>query len=73
MNWRKAAGALLLAAGTVALAVKGFSYTTERHDTKLGPIEFTVKEKDRVEIPTWLGVGLIVVGGALLLVRGKKE
>ena len=69
---RKILAIVLLLLGTLALIYRGFDYTKETHDAKLGPIEFRVKEKDRLEIPTWVGVGLIVVGGALLLIDRKK-
>jgi exoribonuclease-2 len=42
------------------------------HEAKLGPIELSVKEKETVNIPMWAGVGAMVIGGALLLVGGKK-
>ena len=39
---------------------------------KLGPLEFSVKEKETVNVPVWAGVGAIVVGGLLLLLGGKR-
>ncbi len=50
----------------------GFSYTKDTHEAKVGPIELSVKDKERVNIPVWAGVGAIVIGGALLLLGGKK-
>ena len=61
---------MILAAGILALAYGGFSYTRETHDAKLGPVEFSVKEK-RVNVPLWAGVVIAVVGAGLLVV-GKK-
>jgi hypothetical protein len=49
-----------------------FSYTKDTHDAKLGPLELSVEDKETVNIPVWAGVGAIVIGGALLLVGGKK-
>ena len=72
MNALKILGVVLIVAGVLALVYRGFSYTKETHDAKLGPIEFSVKEKETITIPTWAGVGAIVVGGILLLVPGKK-
>jgi hypothetical protein len=72
MSARKIVGVILLAAGVLALVYKGFTYTKETHDAKLGPIEFSVKEKESVSIPVWIGVGLILVGGVLLVVGGRK-
>lgn len=72
MTALKIVGVILIVAGTLALVYRGFTYTKETHDAKLGPIEFSVKEKETITIPTWAGVGAIVVGGILLLVPGKK-
>jgi hypothetical protein len=62
---------VLLIAGAVALAYGGFSYTSETHEAKLGPVEIAITEKQRVNIPVWAGVAFLVVGGGLLL-SGKK-
>ena len=63
---------VLVAAGILALAYGGFSYTKETTQVKLGPIELSVKEKKTVNVPMWAGVGAILIGGALLLFGGKK-
>jgi len=62
---------VLLAAGVLALVYGGFSYTRQTHDAKLGPLEISVSEKQRVNVPMWAGV-ILVVGGAGLLLTGKK-
>lgn len=53
--------------GALGLAYGGFSYTKEDHQAKIGPLDISVQEKKTVNIPLWVGVGAIVVGGALLL------
>ena len=73
MNIVKIIGVVLLAAGVLCLVYKGFTYTKETHDADLGPVKLEVKEKERVNIPTWAGIVLIVGGGALLLVPAKKS
>lgn len=73
MNAGKIAGIALIVLGILALVYGGFSYTKETHEAKLGPIEFSVKDKQRVNVPMWAGVGAIVAGGALLLLAGKKS
>lgn len=72
MNATKLVGIVLIAGGVLALMYGGFSYTKETHEAKLGPLSFSVKEKETVNIPVWAGVGAIVAGAALLLVGGKK-
>ena len=72
MDAKKIVAVVLMAAGLLSLVYKGFSYTKESESTKLGPLELTVKEKERVEVPVWVGVGLVIVGGGLLLLGKKK-
>ena len=66
-------GILLVIAGTLALAYGGFSYTKASHDVKLGPIQFSVKEKESVSIPVWAGAGGIALGVLLLLFGDRKK
>ena len=72
MNATKLIGILLLIAGTLGLAYGSFSYTKDTTAVKLWPLEFSVKEKETVNVPVWAGVGAIVVGGLLLLLGGKR-
>ena len=62
----------LVAAGILALVYGGFSYTKETHDAKIGPVEISVQEKERVRVPVWGGVILVVVGTGLLVAGAKK-
>lgn len=73
MNAVKVAGIALVIAGTLGLVYGGFSYTKETHQAKLGPIELSVKEKETVNVPMWVGVGAIVIGGALVVLGSKKS
>jgi hypothetical protein len=59
-------GIVLVVLGVVALVYGGFTYTSETHDAKLGPLELSVKEKERVNIPVWAGLGAVIVGAAVL-------
>jgi hypothetical protein len=72
MNSIKIMAIALIVAGLLALAYGGFSYTKETHEAKLGPINLSVTEKERVNVPVWAGLGIVVVGGALLLFGTKK-
>ena len=69
MNGTKFAAIALIVAGVLGLAFGGFTYTKETHDTKIGPIELSVKDKETVNIPIWLGAAAIIAGGLLLVVR----
>ena len=63
---------LLLVAGAASLALGSFSYTKDKTVLKVGSLEVSAKEKEQVNLPVWLGVGAIVVGG-LLLVVGRRS
>ena len=67
----KIAGIVLIAAGLLGLAYGGFSYTKETHDTKIGPLELSVKDRERVNIPMWAGVAAVVAGGVMLAMPRK--
>lgn len=72
MNAIRLVALILIAAGALALAYGGFSYTRDTTAVKLGPLELTVKEKETVNVPVWAGIGAIVAGAALLLVGSKR-
>lgn len=67
MSGAKIVGIVLLVCGTLSLAYGGFSYTRSASEVDLGPVSFEVQERERVNLPVWLGVALIVVGGGLVL------
>ena len=71
MNAQKIVAILLVAAGVMALAYGGFSYTSETHQADIGTLHLSVDETRHVNIPVWAGIGALVVGGLLLGV-GRK-
>ena len=73
MNVVKIIGIALIVLGALGLAYGSFSYTKETHDVKVGPIELSVSEKETINVPVWIGIGAIVVGGLLLVFGGKKS
>ena len=72
MNPTKLIATILIVIGLLGLAYGSFSYTKDTTAVKLGPIELSVKEKQTVNVPIWLGVGAIVIGGLLLAFGGRK-
>ena len=72
MNPKTIAAIVLIVAGTLGLVYDQFSFTKETHQAKIGPIELSVKEKETVNVPKWLGAGAIVLGIVLLVVGRKK-
>ena len=69
---KTAIAVVLIVAGVLALVYRGFSYTKERHEAKLGPLELHVEEKERVDLPVWAGA-LAIAGGAFLLIADRKK
>lgn len=70
---RKILGIALIVVGTMGLVYGSFTYTRERHDVKLGPVQLSVKAKETVNVPVWAGVGAIAIGALLLLAGGRKK
>ena len=69
---RKALALALIILGVLALVYRGFSYTRERHEAHLGPLDLRVDEKKRVDVPVWAGVIAIAGGVVLLLGDGRS-
>ena len=72
MNAMKILGIVLIVGGILGLVYGGFSYTKETHEAKIGPITLSVTDKERVNIPMWVGIGAVVVGGLILVFGGRK-
>ncbi len=72
MSSIKIVAVVLVVVGILALAYGSFSYTKDTHGFKVGSLEMSFKEKQRVNIPVWAGVAAIVAGAALLVVPLKR-
>lgn len=74
MNVIRAAAFVLIVGGVLAMVFEDFSFTRETHRTEVGPVEFSVKDEEQINLPRWAGAGAILAGGFLLFVtgRGKK-
>jgi uncharacterized membrane protein len=73
MNAMKIVAIVLIVGGVLGLMYGGFTYTKETHETKIGPIVLSVKDRETVNVPIWAGVGAIVIGGLLLAFGNKKS
>lgn len=67
MNTIKMLGIVLLVSGVLGLMYGSFSYTKESQEAKIGSLVLSVRDKQSVNIPVWVGVGGIVLGSALLV------
>lgn len=73
MNGMKILAIVLLVLGVLGLAYGGFGYTRSTSHAEMGPISIEVKDRQRVNVPMWAGIVLVVVGGALLVVPARKS
>ena len=67
------AGAVLIAAGILALVYGQFTYTKDSETANIGPLSLTVTDRETVNIPVWLGAGLIVAGAGVIAVPLIKQ
>lgn len=72
MNPMKILGIALIAGGILGLVYGGFTYTKETHETKIGPLVLSITDKETVNVPIWVGVGAIVIGGLILGFGNRK-
>ena len=72
MGFAKVLGIVLIIAGLLGLVYGGFSFTKEKHETQIGPLELSVEEKEHVNVPLWAGIVAVVAGAAMLLVPRKS-
>lgn len=72
MNSVKVIGIVVLVLGLLGLIYGGFSYTSQTHQAKIGPLELSVKEKETVNIPMWAGAAAVAAGVLLLVMGGKR-
>ena len=72
MGAEKVLAIVLIAGGVAGLAYGGFTYTKDSSTTKLGPIELTVKDERKVNVPVWAGVAAVVAGVGILVIPRKS-
>lgn len=73
MNAMRIVGVLLLVVGLAGFLTGGFSFTKDTTQAKLGPLELTVKERESVNIPQWMSLGAMVLGGVVLVLGFRKN
>ena len=73
MTAMRIVGVLLLVLGLTGFLTGGFSFTKDTTQAKLGPLELTVKDKESVNVPQWLSLGAMVLGGVVLVLGFRKH
>jgi len=72
MNPMRIAGIILLVLGLAGLLTGGFSFTKNTTKAEIGPLKLQVQEKESVNVPQWLSLGAMLVGGVLLVLGFKR-
>lgn len=72
MDRTRIAAIAFMAAGVLALAYGGFTYTEGTHEANIGSMHMSIDDRRHVNIPAWAGVGMLLVGG-LVFVGGLKQ
>ncbi len=72
MTAARITGIVLIVLGLAGFFTGGFSFTKDRTEAKLGPIELTVKDKENVNIPQWLSLGAVAIGAVVLVLGFRK-
>ena len=68
----KAAGIIILIVGLLMTLYTGFGYMTKEKVLDMGDLEMTVDKHHTAAWSPLVGIGVMVVGGALLVVAKKK-
>jgi predicted nucleic acid-binding Zn ribbon protein len=71
-NTMKTAGILILVVGLVMTLYTGFTYVTREKVVDIGPVQITRDKDHSVDWQPFVGIGVMIVGGAIL-VFGKKR
>ncbi len=68
----KKAGIAIIIIGLLFTIVTGFKFFTREKVMDIGSLKITTSEPHKVNWSPYLGVGIMVVGGVILLVGNKK-
>jgi len=68
----KSIGVILLVVGIIMLVYGDFTYTKKEKVIDAGPIQVSADKQHTVNWPPYAG-GILVVGGIVLLLVGKKK
>ncbi len=65
-------GVLLIVLGIVGFSMGGFSFTHEKKDVDMGPVQIEHQQKKNVPIPPALSA-IAMVGGIALVIAGVRS
>jgi hypothetical protein len=73
MSAARLIGVLLIVGGVLALIYGGFTYTRHTSTANVGPVHLAVQHRETVAVPVWAGIGVIVLGGLVLAMDGRRS
>jgi hypothetical protein len=65
-------GIILVIVGIIGFAYGGLSWTTEKKDAQLGPLEIAHKESHGIAFPP-IASGICLAGGIILVIVGSRK
>ncbi|MCM2252909.1 MAG: hypothetical protein NDJ19_11170 [Ramlibacter sp.] len=72
MTAMRIVGIVLVLLGIAGYFTGGLSFNQETTQAQLGPLKLQVQEKKTVEIPLWLSLGAVALGGVILLASLRR-
>jgi hypothetical protein len=68
----KSAGIILLVLGLLMTIYSGYTYVTKEKVLDIGGIEITSDKEHTINWQPYVGLGIIVIGGTVLVMSKKK-
>jgi hypothetical protein len=69
----KTAGIVIIILGLIMTLYTGFTYVTKEKVVELGDLKITKDDEHRVNWQPYVGIGVMVIGGVVLIVGRKKS
>ena len=69
---RKTLGIIVIVLGIIMMIYTGFNFITTKNVVDLGPLQINKEENHHVQWPPIIG-GVLLIGGIVIIVSGKKE
>jgi membrane-associated HD superfamily phosphohydrolase len=69
----KTAGIIILIVGLLMTLYTGFTYVTKEKVVDLGELEITKNNQHTVNWQPYVGIGIMVIGGVVLIFGRKKS
>lgn len=73
MNAMRIGGVILIVLGLAGFFTGGFSFTKNTTQAQIGPLKLQVQEQESVNVPQWLSLGAVVLGGVLLVMGFRRN